>query len=90
MDAAEASVKTAADDLAALKPPSDAVDDNAAIVTGLRSTQSALEQVKANPTGARTIIARLQASKSYKDALKATADLKKKGYKVGVIGAPAS
>ena len=90
VDAAEASVKTAADDLAALKPPSDAVDDNAAIVTGLRSTQSALEQVKANPTGARTIIARLQASKSYKDALNATADLKKKGYKVGVIGAPAS
>ena len=88
VDTAEAAVKTAADDLASLKPPSDAVADNAAIVTALRAIQSGLERVKANPTGAETIVAKLEKSPELKAAEKATADLKQKGYKVGVIGAP--
>jgi hypothetical protein len=87
-DAAEAAVKTAADDLASLKTPSNATADNAAIVTGLRAIQSALERVKANPTGAQAIVAKLETSPPLKAAEKATADLKQKGYKVGVIGAP--
>jgi hypothetical protein len=88
VDAAEAAVKKAADDLASLKPPSDAVTDNAAIVTALRSIQSALERVKANPTGAEAIVTELEKSPELKAAEKATADLKQKGYKVGAIGAP--
>jgi hypothetical protein len=88
VDAAEAAVKKAADDLASLKPPSDAVADTAAIVTALRSIQSALERVKANPTGAEAIVTKLEKSPELKAAERATADLKQKGYKVGVIGAP--
>jgi hypothetical protein len=88
VDTAEAAVKTAADDLASLKPPSDAAVDNTAIVTALRAIQSALELVKANPTGAAAIVAKLEKSPELKAAEKATADLKQKGYKVGVIGAP--
>jgi multidrug efflux pump subunit AcrA (membrane-fusion protein) len=88
VDAAEAAVKKAGDDLASLKPPSDAADDNEALVAAFRAIQSALEKVKANPAGAQAIVTKLEASPQLKAAEKATADLKKKGYKVGVIGAP--
>ena len=88
VDAAEAAVKKAGDDLASLKPPSDAADDNAALVAAFRAIQSALEKVKANPAGAQAIVTKLEASPQLKAAERATTDLKKKGYKVGVIGAP--
>jgi hypothetical protein len=88
VDAAEAAVKKAADDLDAAKPPSDAEADNSAIVAGLRRIQSGLEQVKKSPTTAAVIVGQIQSSPELKAAEKATADLKKKGYKVGVIGAP--
>jgi len=87
VDAAEAAVKKAADDLDAAKPPSDAEADNAAIVAGLRRIQTGLEQVKKNPTTAAAIVGQIESSPELKAATKATADLKKKGYKVGVIGA---
>lgn len=88
VDAAEAVVKTAADDLASLKAPSDAVAGNAAIVAALRAIQAGLEKVKTDPAAAATIVGRLESSPQLKAAEKATADLKRKGYKVGVIGAP--
>lgn len=88
VDAAEAAVKAAADDLEKLKPPSDAAADNTAVVAALRRIQSGLEQVKSNPTGAQAIVKQIESSPELKAAEKATADLKKKGYKVGVIGAP--
>ncbi|HZQ89514.1 MAG TPA: hypothetical protein VFA42_05875 [Gaiellaceae bacterium] len=88
IDAAETAVKSAADDLDSLKPPSDASADNDAIVAALRRIQKGLEQVKSNPTSAQTIVAAIERSPELKAAEKATADLKKKGYKVGVIGAP--
>jgi hypothetical protein len=88
IDEAEKVVKQAGDDLSALKPPADAVADNAALVAAFRAIQAALEKVKANPTSATAIVGRLQKSPPLKAAEKATADLKKKGYKVGVIGAP--
>jgi ABC-type transporter Mla subunit MlaD len=88
VDNAEAAVKKAADDLDALKPPADAEADNAAVVAALRRIQKGLEQVKANPTGAQAIVKQIESSPELKAAERATADLKKKGYKVGVIGAP--
>ena len=87
VDAAEAAVKKAADDLDAAKPPSDAEADNAAIVAGLRRIQTGLEQVKKSPTTAAAIVGQIESSPELKAATKATAVLKKKGYKVGVIGA---
>lgn len=88
IDAAEAAVKKAGDDLATLKPPSDAAADNAAVVAALRRIQTGLEQVKKDPASAQKIVAAIQSSPQLKAAEKATADLKQKGYKVGVIGAP--
>jgi hypothetical protein len=88
IDAAEKVVKQAGDDLNGLKPPSDAVTDNAALVAAFRRIQAGLEQVKANPTNAQSIVKQIESSPELKAAEKATADLKTKGYKVGVIGAP--
>jgi hypothetical protein len=88
VDAAEAVLKKAADDLESIKPPADAVADNAAIVAAFRRIQAGLEKVKANPTAASTIVGQIQSSPQLKAAEKATTDLKTKGYKVGVIGAP--
>jgi len=88
IDAAETAVRNAADDLDSLKPPSDASADNDAIVAALRRTEKGLEQVKANPTSALTIVAATEGSPQLKAAEKAIADLKEKGYKVGVIGIP--
>ena len=89
VDAAEASVKQAADDLDSIKPPADAAADNSAIVAELRALQSGLERLKkaastGDPAAAQKIAGQLSSSPK----LKATADLKQKGYKVGVIGAP--
>jgi hypothetical protein len=88
VDTAEAAVKKAADDLDSAKPPSDAEADNTAIVAALRRIQTGLEQVKTSPTTAAVIVGQIESSPELKAAEKATADLKKKGYKVGVIGAP--
>lgn len=88
LDAAEAAVKKAADDLDAAKPPSDAVADNAAIVSGLREVQSGLEKVKANPASASSTLKQMEASPAIKNAEKAIADLKSKGYQVGAFGLP--
>ncbi|HEY2543164.1 MAG TPA: hypothetical protein VGH92_08930 [Gaiellaceae bacterium] len=88
IDRTEAIVQQAANEIASLKAPSDAVADNAAIVTGLRRIQSGLEQVKKNPTAAASVITSIEKSPQLKAATKATTDLKRKGYKVGVIGAP--
>ena len=88
IDAAEAAVKKAADDLDSLKPPSDASADNDAIVAALRRIQKGLEQVKSNPTGAQSIVTATAGSAEVKAAETAAADLKKKGYRVPVIGVP--
>ena len=88
VDSAETAVNNAADDLDSLKAPKDAEADNAAIVAAFRAIGTALDQVKSNPAGAATIVSKLESSAKVKTAEKATADLKAKGYKVGVIGAP--
>jgi hypothetical protein len=90
VDAAQAAVKQAADDLDSIKPPSDAEADNSAIVTGLRAIDSGLTKLKkalaTNPLQAAAIGRNLQQAPQVKAAEKAAADLKKKGYQVGVLG----
>jgi hypothetical protein len=88
LDQAEATAKKAADDLAAAKPPADVAADNAALVAGLRKVQAALEQVKANPVAAASIIGTIEKAPAIKGAEKALADLKSKGYSVGALGLP--
>ncbi len=91
VDSAEAAVKSAADDLGSLKPPADAAADNATIVTALRTIQSGLERLKkAASSGdfatAQKVGASIETSPQVKAAEKATADLKAKGYTIGVFG----
>jgi hypothetical protein len=90
VDSASAAVKQAADDLDALKPPADAEADNTALVTGLRAIESGLAKLKkalsTNPIQAAAIGRALQQAPEVKAAEKAAADLKEKGYKVGVLG----
>jgi hypothetical protein len=90
VDSASAAVKQAADDLDAIKPPSDAEADNADLVTGLRAIESGLAKLKkalaTNPIQAAAIGRDLQQAPAVKAAEKAAADLKKKGYKVGILG----
>jgi hypothetical protein len=90
-DAAEAAVKTAADDLDSIKPPQDAESDNAAIVTALRTIQSGLEKLKklaasGNTAAVLAAAASLESSPQLKAAQKAITDLKQKGYTVGFLG----
>lgn len=91
VDAAEAAVTKAADDLDKLKPPADAAADNDTIVVALRAIATQLEKLKkaaatGDPSAAQQAAAAIQNAPEIKDAQKATADLKKKGYKIGVIG----
>jgi len=88
IDAAETTVRNAADNLDSLKPPSDASADNDAIVAALRRIEKGLEQVKSDPTGAQSIVAAIEGSPDVKAAEKAIADLKKKGYKIPAISLP--
>lgn len=88
VDAIEAVVKKMADDLSSIRPPSDAESDNTAIVAGLHRIESGAEGVKANPSAAQAIVAKIEKSPELQAANKAVSDLKSKGYKVGVIGLP--
>jgi hypothetical protein len=89
--AAEQAVKKAADDLEAAKPPKDAEADNHTIVVGLRTLQTQLGKLQAaakkhDIAALQAAAAALQAAPEIKAAQRAATDLKKKGYKIGVIG----
>ncbi len=90
-DAAEAAVKSAADDLDSIKPPQDVEADNTAIVAGLRAIQTGLEHLKKVAASGHTAAVLLAApspekSPQLKAAQTAITDLKKKGYQVGFLG----
>jgi len=89
--AAEKAAKAAADDLGSVKPPADAADDNAKIVTALRTIEVQLQKLaqaaKAGNTSAvQQAGLALQSSPEIKAAEAAAKDLKAKGYKIGVLG----
>ncbi|MGH2935527.1 MAG: hypothetical protein ACRDL2_13580 [Gaiellaceae bacterium] len=92
VDAAEAVVKKAADDLAAAKPPKAVDADNATVVTALRKIQSSFEKMKTAAASGGSIAvltatAALERSPELKAAERAIGDMKKQGYDVGVLGA---
>jgi len=91
VDAAEASVKKAADDLAAVKAPKDAEADNTEIVAALRAIQTGLESVKKAATSGdaaavQKAAASIETLPQVKAAERAVGDLQAKGYKVGILG----
>ncbi len=89
--AAEKAAKAAADDLGAVKPPAEIEIDNATIVAALRTIDVQLKKLEqaakdGDTAAAQQAAAAIQASPEIKAAQAAAKDMKKKGYKIGVIG----
>ena len=91
VDAAEAAVTKAADDLDSLKPPKDAAADNKTIVAGLRAISKGLDALKkaakkGSMSDVQAAALSLSDAPEIRAAQRAATDLKKKGYSIGVIG----
>jgi hypothetical protein len=89
--AVEKAVERVADDLDGLKPPQDVEDDNATIVTALRTIDGLLKELrKAATSGDLGAAAKagtaVQNTPEVKAAEQAIKDLKAKGYDVGIFG----
>jgi hypothetical protein len=90
--AAEKAAKKAADDLDAAKPPAEVDADNKKIVAALRTIDVQLKKLEqaakdGDTTAAQQAAIAIQASPEIKAAQVAAKDMKKKGYKIGIIGA---
>jgi hypothetical protein len=89
--AAEKAAKKAADDLDAAKPPAEVDADNTKIVAALRTIDVQLQKLEqaakdGDTTAAQQAAIAIQASPEIKAAQVAAKDMKKKGYKIGIIG----
>jgi hypothetical protein len=87
----QAELRRVADDLDGLRPPSDAVRDNARIARGLRGLAASFEPLRRKLAAGQKLnlaqeFAKLQEPKSVADAQLAINDLQRKGYAVGVFG----
>jgi hypothetical protein len=83
-------LRSAADDLGSITPPSEIEGDNKLLVAGLRKLVALLEPLrkgaaKGDPKLVQKAVQELQQSKALQDAQKATQDMKKKGYKLGTL-----
>lgn len=88
MGTAQTKLQDAANSLNGLKPPKDAEADNKKLAGALSSLSKAVNNVKQalaakNLAQVSANVRALQSSPAIKDARDATADLQKKGYKVG-------
>jgi hypothetical protein len=88
---ARQAVKKAADDLDAAKPPKDAEADTHTIVVGLRTIETELGRLegpakKHDFAALQAGASALQGAPEIKAAQRAANDLKRKGYKIGVLG----
>jgi hypothetical protein len=89
--AGQKKLRDAADDLDGVRPPDDVRHDNDVLVAGLRRLADQLEPLRKGAEKndvqlVRKAVADLQKSQSLKAAQKATADMKKKGYRIGTLG----
>jgi hypothetical protein len=89
--AAEKVAKKAADDLDAAKPPAEVEADNTKIVAALRTIDAQLKKLEqaakdGDTTAAQQAALAIQTSPEIKAAQAAAKDMKKKGYKIGIIG----
>jgi hypothetical protein len=89
--AAEVAAKKAADDLDALNPPADVAADNDKLVLALRAIDTQLKKLAqaakaADQVAAAQAAAAIQNAPEIKAGQAAVNDMKKKGYKVGVLG----
>jgi hypothetical protein len=84
-------LREVADDLERTKPPDDVAKDNAALAASLRKLADQLDPLrqgaaKGDVTLVQKAVNTLRSSKSLRDAQKATADMREKGYDVGPLG----
>ena len=84
-------LREVAGDLDGVKPPKDVAADNATLVTGLRKLADELEPLRkgaadGNVKEVQKAVNGIQGSQPLKAAQRATADMKKKGYKIGELG----
>jgi hypothetical protein len=91
IELAQSDMKRAADDLDGLTPPTDAEQDTKTMVVGLRFLVKQLGKLHhAAATGdaaeAAGVSAAVGSSKELRGVNRAVADLKRKGYDVGVFG----
>lgn len=89
--AAEVAAKKAADDLDATNPPKEVAADNDTLVTALRAIDAELKKLAqaakdGDQVAAAQAASAIQSSPEIKAGQAAVQDMKKKGYKVGVIG----
>jgi hypothetical protein len=88
---AEKAVKAAADDLEQAKPPADAEGPTKTIVAALQAVEAQLKQLeeaakKNDVVAVQKIAQAIQSSPKVAAAQQAAKELKKKGYKIGVLG----
>jgi len=84
-------LNSAADDLERVTPPKNVKKDNSDLAAGLRELAQELDSLrkaaeKKDPQQVQKTLADLRNSHGLVDARRATDDLKKKGYKIGVLG----
>ena len=89
---AHAGLEAAANDLESLKPPKEAEADNKAFVAAIRDIEAQFTALakaadKGDMNAVIATVQKLSASKAIKAAQVAAADLSKKGYKLGALGA---
>jgi hypothetical protein len=92
LDRASAALTTAAADLSKLKPPKDVAADNTKLASAFRFLSTQLGKIKPliaskNKNAQQQLIQSINSSPQIRDAQVATADLQKKGYKIGT-GSP--
>jgi uncharacterized protein YukE len=88
---AEVAAKKAADELDALDPPADVAADNAKLVLALRTIDAQLKKLaqaakNTDQVAAAQAATAIQNAPEIKAGQAAVNDMKKKGYKVGVLG----
>jgi predicted nucleic acid-binding Zn-ribbon protein len=87
----QAKLEKAADEIDALDPPKDAEADNRKIADALHKFANEFGKMKkaaqsGDPKRMQQIEQEISTAREVKDAQDATADLKRKGYKVGSLG----
>jgi hypothetical protein len=84
-------LREVADDLDGVAPPHEVGHDNDVLVGGLRKLADQLDPLrkgaaKGDAQAVQKAVRDIQGSNALQDAQKATADMKKKGYKIGQLG----
>jgi hypothetical protein len=84
-------LRLAANELESITPPREIEQDNKTLVAGLRKLANELEPLRQGAANGDVKLVQqavngIQGSRALREAQRATADMKKKGYKLGTLG----